>query len=80
MWLSFFIYFTEKRSFFVLVYFILCVYLVKISSSVDFVKQLFKNILTKRIFKLEEISIAAIFRHNLLVLKTAFVKLAQNVL
>ena len=47
--------------------------LLKISSSVEYVKWLFKNILTKLILKIEEISITLILKQNLLVLKTALV-------
>ena len=80
-WLSFFIYFAEKRSFFCVgvTLFYVCI-LLNISPSVEFVKWLFNNILRKLIFKIKEISKAVIFKQNLLVLKTALVKLAQNVL
>ena len=54
--------------------------LFKISSSLEFVKSLFKNILGKLILRIEEISIAVFFKQNLLVQKTALVKLTQNVL
>ena len=54
--------------------------LLKISSSVEFVKSLFKNIFRKIILRIEEISIAVFFKQNLLVQKTALVKLTQNVL
>ena len=47
--------------------------LLKILSSVEFVKWLFKNILTNLILKIGEISIVLIFKQNLLVLKTALV-------
>ena len=47
--------------------------LFKTSSSVEFVKWLFKNILTKLILKIQEILIVLIFKQNLLVLKTALV-------
>ena len=63
MRLNFFIYFAEKFFFCVIAnLFYLCVWL-KISSSAGFVKQQFKNILTKLIFKIEEIST---FKQNLL--------------
>ena len=52
--------------------------LLKISSSVEFVKSLFKNIFRKIILRIEEISIAVFFKQNLLVQKTALVKLTQN--
>ena len=47
--------------------------LLKTSSSVEFVKWLFKSILTKLILRIEEISIALIFKQNLLVLEMALV-------
>ena len=78
-WLSFFIYFAEKRSFFCVAVTSFCVcILLKTSSLVEFVKWLFKSILIKLILKIEEISIASwrialIFKQNLLVLKTALV-------
>ena len=74
MWLSFSIYFAEREVFcFGVTLFYVCIWL-KISSSVEFVKWLFKNILTKLILKIEEISIAVIFKQNLLVLKTVLVQ------
>ena len=69
---SFFIYFA---SFFILhfkffcagvaLFYVVCI-LLKTSSAAKFAKWLFKNILTKLTLKIEEISIALIFKQNLL--------------
>ena len=52
----------------------MCVFILKLHSLVEFVKWLFKNILTKLIHKIEKISVALIFKQNLLLLKTALVQ------
>ena len=54
--------------------------LFKISSPVEFVKSLFKNMLSKLIHRIDEISQAVFLKQNLLNQKTALVKLTQNVL
>ena len=73
--------FVEKRSFFCVdvTLFYVCI-LLKISSSAEFVKSIFKNIFKKLILRIEETSTAVFFKQNLLVQKTALAKLTQNVL
>ena len=73
MWLKFFIYLQKREIFCVgdkLLY--VCIWL-KISSSAEFVKWLFKNVLTTPIHKIEETSIAVVFKQKLLILKAALV-------
>ena len=80
IWMNFFIYLQKREVFCVgVTLFYVCI-LLKNSSSVEFVKSLFKNIFRKLILRIEEISTAVFFKQNLLVQKTVLVKLTQNVL
>ena len=54
--------------------------LLKISSSVEFGKSIFKNMFRKIILRIEKTSTAVFFKQNLLVQKTALAKLTQNIL